>query len=100
MHRNLKKPLQSSILHLITKSFKTFEYMQTHRVYSLQIPHLTTYRLWYPTQQFVYDNIKLCNVQERRVHLTEASPIFFVQHVHYILGTLCVYHVVIGALQV
>ena len=30
---------------------------------------------------YVYDNIKLYNVRERRVHLTEASPIGCVQNV-------------------
>ena len=32
--------------------------------------------------RFVYNNIKLYNVRERRVHLTEASPIGCVQNVH------------------
>ena len=36
---------------------------------------LTTYRLWSPMLRFVHDNIKLYNVRERRVHLSEPSPI-------------------------
>ena len=31
--------------------------------------------------RFVYDNIKLYNVPECRVHLTEASPVGFVHNV-------------------
>ena len=54
---------------------------------------LTTYRLWSPMLLFVYDNIKVYNVRERRVHLTEASPIDFVQNVNYILLTFRSYHV-------
>ena len=46
---------------------------------------LTIYRLWSPMLQFVYDNIKLYNVRERRVHLTKASPIGCVQNVQCIL---------------
>ena len=33
------------------------------------------------------------NVREHRVHLTEASPIDFVQNVHFILWTFWGYHV-------
>ena len=46
---------------------------------------LTTYPLCSPMLRFVYDNIKLFNVRERRVHLTEVSPKGFVQNVHCIL---------------
>ena len=37
--------------------------------------------------QFVYDNIELYNVRERRVNLTEARTIGFVQNVLCILWT-------------
>ena len=43
--------------------------------------------------QFVHDNIKLYIVRERRVHLTEASLIDFVQNVHYILWKFWGYYV-------
>ena len=38
-----------------------------------------------PMLLFVYENIKLNYVRERRVHLTEASPIGFAENVHCIL---------------
>ena len=37
--------------------------------------------------RIVYDNIQLYNVRERKVHLTEASSIGFVQNVHCIFLT-------------
>ena len=56
----------------------------SHRLYSIiQIPHYLSSLISYAT--IFYNNIKLYNVQKRRVHLTEASPIGFVQNVHCIL---------------
>ena len=54
---------------------------------------LTTYRLWTPMLRFVFDKIKLYNVPEHRVHLTQAIPTGFVQNVHCILWTFRGYHV-------
>ena len=68
----------------IHKKYKSGRYVVycTHRLYSMHYRSLTTYRLWSLMLRFVYDKIKLYNVRERRVHLTEASPIGFVQNVH------------------
>ena len=52
-------------------------YIVQHRIYSIQISHYLS-----PMLRFVYYNIKLYNFRERRVHVTEASPIGFVQNVH------------------
>ena len=57
---------------------------------------LTTYRLWSPMLRFVFDNIKLYNVRERRVNSTEASPIGCVQNVNCNLWTFWGYHVQTG----
>ena len=54
---------------------------------------LTTNRLWSSMLRLVIDNIKLYNVRERRVHITEASPMGFVQNVHCMLWTFWGYRV-------
>ena len=50
-----------------------------HRFCSLQIP---TYLLWSSMLLIVYNNIKLYNVREHRIHLADASAIGCVQNVH------------------
>ena len=42
---------------------------------------------------YMIDNTKLYSVLERRVHLTYANPIGFVQNVHCIMRTIWDYHV-------
>ena len=43
---------------------------------------LTTYRRWSPMLRFVYENIKVYSVWERRVHSTKANTLCVVQNVH------------------
>ena len=62
-------------------------------IYYILYRSLTSYRLRSPTLRFVNDYIKLYNVWERRVHLTEASAIGFVQNLHCILWTFWGYRV-------
>ena len=64
-------------------------------IHSIQIPHYLSSLML----RFVYVNIKLYNVPESRVHLTETSPItIFRQKVHYILWTFWGSHVQPGVL--
>ena len=94
-------------IHNIVETVYFFALM--HKLCSIQLPHylsidylayrsLTNYRLWTPMLRFVLEIIKLCNVRERRVYRTEASPLVFVTNVHCILWTFWGYPVQPGAL--
>ena len=80
---------------MVSLRISQFRTCCVHRLYIIQIPQstLATYRLWSPMLRFVHDNIKVYNVRERKVHLTEASPISCLQNVLCILWTLWGYHV-------
>ena len=74
--------------------FIIYVYLIFHILYvCISYRSLTTYILWSPMLRFVHDYITLYNVRERRVHLSEANPIGFVQNVHCIVLSFWGYHV-------